>query len=141
MLRAHSIQQANLNTFSDSISSIKIRVKLSRFDLRLEYKYLRFITGSFARIATRWYVSYSEADFEVFRPAGATHCTDGDEIWHKGGQITSPSVRWLGYSTPKLKCLLRFDQNMEYKRPAGRIFCAISTKFAEFVAVSGCVSC
>ena len=24
-----------------------------------------------------WYLIYSEADFEVFRPAGATRCTDG----------------------------------------------------------------
>jgi len=28
------------------------------------------------------YLIYSEADFEVFRPAGATRCTDGGEIWH-----------------------------------------------------------
>jgi len=27
------------------------------------------------------YLIYSEADFEVFRPAGATRCTDGGEIW------------------------------------------------------------
>jgi len=27
------------------------------------------------------YLVYSEADFEVFRPAGATRCTDGGEIW------------------------------------------------------------
>jgi len=26
------------------------------------------------------YLVYSEADFEVFRPAGATRCTDGGEI-------------------------------------------------------------
>jgi len=44
-----------------------------------------FITGSIARRAIRWYLVYSEADFEVFRPAGATLCTDGDEIWHGGG--------------------------------------------------------
>jgi len=31
------------------------------------------------------YLIYSEADFEVFRPAGVTHCTDGGEIWHGGG--------------------------------------------------------
>jgi len=31
------------------------------------------------------YLVYSEADFEVFRPAGATRCTDGGEIWHGGG--------------------------------------------------------
>jgi len=44
-----------------------------------------FVTGSIARSATHRYLSYSEADFEVFRPAGATHCTDGGEIWHGGG--------------------------------------------------------
>ena len=32
---------------------------------------------SIARSATRRYLSYSEADFEIFRPAGATRCTDG----------------------------------------------------------------
>ena len=34
-----------------------------------------------------------------------------------------------GVGPPKLKFLLRFDRNVEYKRPA----CAIFTKFAEFV--------
>jgi len=33
------------------------------------------------------YLIYSEADFEVFRPAGATRCTDGGEIWHGGGDF------------------------------------------------------
>ena len=33
-----------------------------------------FITGSIARSASRQYLIYSEADFEVFRPAGATGC-------------------------------------------------------------------
>ena len=42
------------------------------------------ITGSIARSATRRYFNNSEADFEVFRPAGATRCTDGSEIWHGG---------------------------------------------------------
>ena len=31
------------------------------------------------------YLIYSEANFEVFLPAGATRCTDGGEIWHGGG--------------------------------------------------------
>jgi len=35
-----------------------------------------------------------------------------------------------GVGPPKLKFLLRFDQNVEYKRPQGRIPCAIFTKFA-----------
>jgi len=34
------------------------------------------IADSIARSAKRRYISYSEADFEVFRPAGATRCTD-----------------------------------------------------------------
>jgi len=46
---------------------------------------LGMITGSIARSATRRYLIYSEADFEVFRPAGGTRCTDWDEIWHGGG--------------------------------------------------------
>jgi len=43
----------------------------------------------------------SEADLEVFRPAGATRCTDGGEIWPHPCQISPPSVQWLGYRTPK----------------------------------------
>ena len=30
-----------------------------------------------AHSARRQYLIYSEADFKVFRPTGATHCTDG----------------------------------------------------------------
>jgi len=40
----------------------------------------QLFTGSIARSAMRRYLIYSEADFEVFRPEGATSCTDGDEI-------------------------------------------------------------
>ena len=57
------------------------------------------------------YFVYSEADFEVFRPAGATHCTDGGEIWHGGGdlrspppcQISPPTVQRQGCRTPKIE--------------------------------------
>ena len=48
------------------------------------------VTGSIARRASRRYLIYSEADFEVFRPAGATRCTDGGEIWHGGGDRRFP---------------------------------------------------
>ena len=41
-------------------------------------------SGSIARSASRRYLIYSEADFDIFRPAGATRCTDGGEIWHEG---------------------------------------------------------
>jgi len=46
------------------------------------------VTGSIARSATRRYLSYSEADFEVFRPTGATRCTDGVKF----GMEEGPSV-------------------------------------------------
>jgi len=45
---------------------------------------MKFITNSIARSAKRRYISYSNADFEVFLPAGATRCTDGSEIWYGG---------------------------------------------------------
>ena len=44
------------------------------------------------------YLSYSQADFVVFHPAGATRCTDGGEIWHGWGDLSMlnlpPSVQW-----------------------------------------------
>ena len=39
------------------------------------------------------YLVYSEADFEVFRPAGATRCTDGGEICH--GVVMDQDATWL----------------------------------------------
>jgi len=107
---------------------------------------VEFFTGSIARSASRRYLVYSEADFEVFRPAGATRCTvHGAPMKVKFG--TEEGTQGLlvhakfhpyrcndkGVGPPKLKFLLRFDQNVEHKRPAGRISCAIFTKFAEFV--------
>jgi len=72
------------------------------------------ITGSIAR---RRYLIYSEADYEVFRPTvGVKFRTE--EGTAPPCQISPPSVERLGYRTPKLKFLLRFDQNVEYKRPA-----------------------
>ena len=53
--------------------------------LEVLYHLAKFGGGSIARRASRRYLIYSEADFEVFRPVGATRCTDGDEIWHGGG--------------------------------------------------------
>ena len=41
------------------------------------------ITGSIARSANCRYLIYSEADFEVFRPAEAIRCTDGGKICPK----------------------------------------------------------
>jgi len=42
------------------------------------------ITGSIARSASSRYFVYSQADFEVFRPAGATRCTDGVKFGMEG---------------------------------------------------------
>jgi len=100
-------------------------------------KNVEVFTGSIARSASRRYLVYSEADFEVFRPAGATRCTDGGEIWHGGG-----IRRRQGCRTQKLKFLLRFDQNVEYKRPAGayplrdfHTICRVCTPFQDALAV------
>ena len=32
-------------------------------------------------------ITRSRGRFEVLRPAGATRCTDGGEIWHGGGDL------------------------------------------------------
>jgi len=88
---------------------------------------LSIITGSIARSASRRYLIYSDADVEVFRPAGATRCIHGNEIWCGWGDRRSPLPRQIspylcldkGVRPQKLKFLLRFDQNVEYKRPAG----------------------
>jgi len=98
-------------------------------------------TGSIARR----YLIYSEADFEVFHPAGATRCTDGGEIWHEGGlraKFHPNRCNGKGIGPPKLKFLLRFDQNVEYKRPAGAYplhdfhkICRVCTPFQGALAV------
>jgi len=41
---------------------------------------VNIVTGSIARSAKRQHLSNSEADFEVFRPEGATRCTNENEI-------------------------------------------------------------
>jgi len=43
------------------------------------------ITCSIARSASLQYLIYSEADFEVCRPAGATQCTDGAKFGTEEG--------------------------------------------------------
>jgi len=96
------------------------------------------------------YLIYSEADFEVIRPAGATRCTDGGAIWHGGG-TECPLLRAKfhphrcndkGVGPPKLNFLLRFDRNVEYKRPAGAYplrdfhkICRVCTSFQDGLRV------
>ena len=77
--------------------------------------------------------------FEVFRPAGATRCTDCGKIWRGGRppcQISPPPVQDKGVGPLKLKFLLRFDQNVEYKRPA-----RFSQNLQSLYPHSGRVSC
>ena len=101
----------------------------------------QLITGSIARSAKRRYLSYSEADFEVFRPAGATRCTNGGKISHEGLDRRSPPPCQIsphqcndkGIGSTKLKFLLRFYQNVEYKRLAGPYLLRDFQKITEFV--------
>ena len=65
---------------------------ISQTRLLLVYLCIMWLfTHSIARSATHQYLTYSEADFQVFRPAGVTRCTDGGEIWHGGGVPKVPS--------------------------------------------------
>ena len=81
------------------------------------------------------YLVYSEADFEVFRgflrvKFGVGEGTEGP-LHH--AKFHPHRCNDKGVGPPKLNFLLRFDRNVEYKRPAGAYPCAIFTKFAEFV--------
>ena len=51
-----------------------------------------FLPAALREAQTCRYLVYSEADFEVFRPAGATRCTDGVEIWHGKGDLVPSSM-------------------------------------------------
>jgi len=77
------------------------------------------VTSSIARSAKRRYLSYPEAYFEVFRPAGATRtrCTHGGKVPSSVPNFTHIGATIWVLGPPKLKFLLRFDQNVEYKRP------------------------
>ena len=68
-------------------------------------KSYKIITGNIARSATRQYLSYSEADFEVFRHAGATRCTDGGEIWHRGWDLCPLVPFFVRNFTPSVQCV------------------------------------
>jgi len=70
-----------------------------------------FLPAALRAAQTCRYLICSEADFEVFRPVGATRCTDGGEIWHGGlhAKIHPHRCNDTGIGPPKLKFLLRFD--------------------------------
>jgi len=92
------------------------------------------------------YLVYSEADFEVFRPTGATRCTDGGEIWHGGGDRSLRAnfrphrCNDKGVGPPKLKFLLRFDRHLVYINGAYRLrdfhkICRVCTSFQDALGV------
>jgi len=74
----------------------------------------------------------------TFNPQWNARCTKGPLLRAK---FHPHRCNGKGVGPKKLKLLLRFVQNVEYKRPAGRIPSAIFTKFVEFVPHFRCVSC
>ena len=86
------------------------------FDVHDAAPHSTLVTGRIAHSASRRYLIYSEADFEVFSTAGATRCTDGDGIWHDllRAKFHPHRCNDKGVGPQKLKFLHRFDQNVEY---------------------------
>jgi len=84
-------------------------------------KLLTHLSAALRAAQTCRYLIYSEADFEVFRPAGATRCTCGWNLAWRSLQAKFHPHRCndKGVGPPKLKFLLRFDRNVEYKHRAG----------------------
>ena len=104
-----------------SISSSLIIIMAAQLRSRCGHYILPlWLPAALREAQTCRYLVYAEANFEVFRPAGATRCTDGGEIWHLLHAKFHPHrFNDKGVGPPKLKFLLRFDRNVEYKRPVG----------------------
>ena len=96
------------------------------------------------------YLIYSEADFEVFRPAGRHVAPMGVKFGTEEGTEGSllhakfhpHHCNDKGVGHPKLQFLLRYDQNVEYKRPAWAYqlrnflkICRVCTPFQGALAV------
>ena len=89
------------------------------------------ITGRICRRQLCRYCFYSSrADFGVFRPAGATRCTDQGGIWHGGADRRSAppcqtppwSVQGWGFMATKTKKNWNFTNIIA---PKGRVPCTI----------------
>jgi len=99
-----------------------------------------FFTGRICRRQLCRYCFYSWANFLVFRPAGATRCTDQGEIWHGGAdlrsappcQISPWSVQGWGFTAPKTGKNSNFTNIIA---PKGRVSCTIFTNFTSFMRV------
>ena len=72
-------------------------------------------------------ITYLEADFEVFFTPQGRHVApmavkfgmEGDRESPPACQISPHRCNGKGVGPPKLKFLLKLDQNVEYKRPEG----------------------
>ena len=110
--------------------------------LKCIYHRYSIVTGSIARSANLPVFSLLRGRFWGFRPAGATRCTDGGEIWWNLVKFHPHRCNDKGVGPPKFKFLLRFDRNLEYKRPAGAYplrdfhkICRICTLFQDALGV------
>jgi len=101
-----------------------------------------FVTGSIAQGAGIYFTQRPILRF--FAPQGRHVAPMGVKFGteERTVQTSPPSVQRLGYRTPKLKFLLRFDQNVEYKRPAGAYplrdfhkICRVRTSFQDALGV------
>ena len=136
----------NSDTVVTTLSANAFRKQLNTVNIE---KFL-IVTGSIARSASRRYLVYSEADFSGFSPRR------GDTLHRWGGvkfgmgpllhaKRHPQQCNDKGVGPQKLKFLLRFDQNVEYKRPAtprmGVSLARLSHNLYYLYPVSGCVSC
>ena len=102
---------------------------------------LKVVTGSIALSASRRYLIYSEADFEVFRLPGATRCTDGVKFGMGEETVPNftPSVQQQGCRTPKTEiCTQNRTKCMEYKGVSLARFsqiCRVCTPLQDALAV------
>ena len=96
-------------------------------------------------------LSYSEADYNVFAPQGRHVAPMGVIFGVEAGTFVpllyTPNFiphrcNDKGIGPPKLKFLLKFDQNLEYQRPAGMYplhdfqkICGLCTPFQDALAV------
>ena len=100
---------------------LNIFVRYALYDNRM------LVTGSIARSANLPVFSLLRGQFWGFSPrrGDTLHRWGWNLARMRGPKVPSsvpnftPSVQRQGCRTPKLKFLLRFDRNLEYKRPAG----------------------
>jgi len=120
-------------------NAFAIAIKFARWRQRSEATAVRYGTNFFYRqdLPEGRYCFYSRADFRVFRPAGATCCTDQGEIWHRGADLRAKfhldRSRGGGLRPPKLKKNWNFTNIIA---PKGRVPCTIFLQNLQVLCVS-----